>query len=71
MEFKDIFNEDGLYVGDDFAPGMALKVKDGVLSYISYVDENDLFPATGTATVYKNLFYKKYRKVYTIKQLFE
>lgn len=72
MKFQEIFNEEGLYVADGFSKGVALKVGDlGFLYQIVYKHPDDLFPEEITMPVYKGLFEKDYRKVFTRQQLFK
>jgi len=71
MTFEEIFNEDGLYHGNDFADGFCFEVIDGFLSALQYKHEKDLFPEKYYQGVYKGLFKKDYTKVFTVKSLFK
>lgn len=71
MKFEEIFNNDGLYTSDDFAKGFCFKIDNGYLYGVQYEHANDLFPDVDNFHTYKGLFAKDYRKVYTVKSLFE
>lgn len=70
MKFKDIFNEDGLYVADGFDEGAAFKISEGTLYLTIHKDKDDLFPYLDVYPVHKSLFEKEYRKVLTRQSLF-
>lgn len=72
MTFQEIFNEEGLYVADGFSNGVAFKVcKSGFLYQITYKTPDDISPSEETMPVYKGLFNKDYRKVFTRQSLFK
>lgn len=70
LTFEEIFQNDGLYVGDNFAEGTCFKVENGILRLVTYSDENMTVTFNEKALVYDGLFKKKYRKVYNINSLF-
>lgn len=72
MTFEEIFNEKGQYVADGFSEGVCLEVGyNNILFLIEYKDKDDLFPVKSSAIVFKELFKKDYRKVFTRQSLFE
>lgn len=72
MTFEEIFNNDGLYTSDDFEKGFCFVITDGVLYGVQYQNANDLSPEKyNNFPAFKGLFKKQYRKVLTIKSLFE
>jgi hypothetical protein len=71
MTFQEIFNESGLYTSDSFAEGVCYQVENGNLYFVQYRDKNDLFPLKENALVYKQVFDKRYRHVFTIQSLFK
>jgi len=71
MTFEEIFNEDGLYSGNDFVDGFCFEVKNGFLVGVQYKHERDLFPEKSVHGVYRELFKKEYKKMITIKSLFK
>lgn len=71
LTFEQIFNEDGLYVGDDFVEGFCFKIMSGRLYGVQYKYFGDKFPEMDSWGVYKGLFERKYRKLTTIKSLFK
>ena len=71
MKFEEIFNESGLYVGTDFAEGTCYQVENDNLYVLHYKDKDDLNPLKENALMYKNLFNKEYKKVYTRQSLFK
>lgn len=71
MKFEQIFENDGLYKSDSFAKGVAIKIANNGSAYLTtYSKVNDLNPLIHTLLVYKGLFEKDYKKVFTIKELF-
>lgn len=71
LSFQEIFNEEGMYVGEDFGVGHAFVItKEGFLNIRTYTNKNDLFPIDTHPVVYKTLFNKKFKKVYTRQSLF-
>lgn len=71
MTFDQIFEEDGLYVGNDFVEGFCFKIKDGSMYGVQYKSPSDLLPEIDNFHVYKGLFKKTYRKVLTVQSLFK
>ncbi len=71
MKFEEIFNQDGLYVADSFAKGVCFRIVDGTLNLVTYKDKSDISPSIDTIAVYKGLFEKTYRKVFTRQELFK
>jgi len=71
MKFEEIFNNDGLYTSDDFVEGFCFEINNGSLWGVQYDNENDLLPEKDNFHTYKGLFTKDYRKVFTIRSLFE
>lgn len=71
MTFQEIFDEDGLYVSDSFREGAAFKINSGSLTLLSYKDKNDVLPYESNFPVYKGLFSKDFKKVYTRQSLFK
>lgn len=72
MTFEEIFNEAGLYRADGFAKGYCFKVdENGSLSALQYKKAEDLLPEQDHPPVYKGLFKKDFKKVFTVKQLFQ
>lgn len=72
MKFQEIFDEPGLYVGTDFKKGVCFEIdKNGFLFLVEYKDENDLLPKKTNAPIYKGLFQKTYKKVFTRQSLFK
>jgi len=70
LTFEEIFNQDGLYVADGFASGTCFEIKNGVLYLLHYRHKDDLSPERTLFSVYKGLFCKKYRQVFTRQSLF-
>lgn len=76
MNFKDIFNEEGLYRADSFAKGVAFEVKKckstGAMELytITYSSPNDISSNSFPTLVYGGLFDMEYAKVYTRQSLF-
>lgn len=71
MTFQEIFNEDGRYVTDGFKEGFCFIIESGFLYGLQYKNKNDIQPEFSTHPVYKSLFKKEYKKVYTRQSLFE
>ena len=72
MKLEEIFNEPGMYVADSFAPGTCFEVqKDGVCFIKSYKDSEDVNPSMDNLLLYKGLFQKDYKKVFTRQSLFK
>ena len=72
MKFEEIFNERGLYVADGFVNGVALKVDDdGYLKLVTYKNKDSLKYTEDNMPIFKGMFKKDYRKVFTIKSLFK
>jgi hypothetical protein len=71
MKFQDIFNEDGLYVANDFKQGVCFEVRDSVLYIRTYETSESISYATENALMHKNLFNKVYTKVFTRQSLFK
>lgn len=77
LTFEQIFQEEGLYKADSFTTGYAFKIRknsftnDMELSAVQYTTPSDILPQTEQVLVYGYLFTKEYRKIFTIKQLFE
>ena len=70
MKFEEIFNQEGLYVADSFAEGVALKIIGDTLYSCIYESADDVLPDVRTQPVYKGLFDKEYTKVLTRQSLF-
>jgi hypothetical protein len=71
MKFEEIFNEDGLYVGTDFAEGYCFEVNCGILYSRTYQTKKSINFETTNALVHKNLFNKEYKKVFNRQSLFK
>ena len=71
MTFQEIFNEDGLYVADNFQQGVCFEVAEGVLYMRTYKTKDSISYETENAVVVKSLFSKVYRKVFTRQSLFK
>jgi hypothetical protein len=76
MTFQEIFKEEGLYVSDSFAEGVAFKIKknstDNELELVTvqYKSKDDIMPIETITRIYERLFRKDYVKVYTRQGLF-
>jgi hypothetical protein len=72
MKFEEIFNKPGLYVTDSFSEGVCFEVtKEGYLYLVIYKHKDDILPQKTNALVYKGLFAKEYKKVFTRQSLFK
>lgn len=72
MKFEEIFNEKGLYIADGFAEGSALKVDDeGFLKLVNYKNKDSITYTEDNMLIYKGMFKKDYRKVFTRQSLFK
>lgn len=70
MKFEEIFNQEGLYVADSFDEGVALKIIGDTVYSCVYKSTDDVLPDIRTQPVYKGLFDKEYKKVFTRQSLF-
>lgn len=77
LEFKDIFQEEGLYKSESFANGVAFKIQknsftdDFEIYGTEYESANSIMPLyIEPLVVYSKLFDKKYAKVFNRNQLF-
>lgn len=77
MTLREILASEGLYRADSFAKGVAFKVRKNSITgtrelwLVIYSNVNDLFPEEVTPPLYEEMFEKDYKKVFTIKSLFE
>jgi hypothetical protein len=71
MEFKEIFNEDGLYVGTDFIKGYCFEVNCGILYSRQYLTKDSINFKTEITLMNKHLFNKEYKKVFNRQSLFK
>lgn len=77
MTFEKIFNQEGLYVADGFADGIAIRIKKNSLTFskemdfVQYSNPDDLFPEILNIKVYDGLFGKEYRQIFNRNELFK
>lgn len=77
MTFEKIFNQEGLYVADGFADGIAIRIKKNSLTFskemdfVQYSNPDDLFPEILNIKVYDGLFGKEYRQIFNRNKLFK
>lgn len=77
MTFRNIFEEEGLYKAESFAPGVAFQIKKNKISdsrelwMLTYKNIGDINPTAEPVLIYEELFNKEYEKVLTIQKLFK
>lgn len=70
MSLEEIIRENGWYVADSFGKGVCIDVSSGEVKILSFKDKDDMKPTKEYLTLYKGLFDKKFKKVYSRQQLF-
>lgn len=70
MSLEEIINENGWYVDDDFGKGVCIEVSNGEIKILSFKDKDDMKPTKEYLSLYKGLFNKKFKKVYSRQELF-
>jgi hypothetical protein len=72
MKFEEIFNEQGLYVGEDFAEGYCFEVtKTDTLCSVSYKSKDDILPIRENPIISKQLLKQDFKRVFTRQSLFK
>lgn len=71
LSLEEILKEPGVYVGEHFAKGIAVKVTDYQDAWLTCYDSpDDFIPSTEPLHVYLGLFTQKYSKVFNRGELF-
>lgn len=77
MTFEKIFNQEGLYVADGFADGIAIRIKQNPftsskeMDFVQYSNPDDIFGETLNIKIYDGLFEKDYQQIFNRNELFK